>query len=303
MVLPNLLPISWICGPTKPVTYLLVLWSYQTYCYLSVLWSYQTCYLSLLWSYQTYCYLSVLWSYHTCYLSVLWSYQTYCYLSVLWSYQTCHLSVLWSYQTCHLSLGTVVLPNLLSPISTVVLPNPSPISSVVLPNLLSPISTVVLPNLLSPISTVVLPNLLSPISTVVLPNLLSPISTVVLPNLLSPISTVVLPNLLVTYQYCGPTKPTDKLQSYLTPAASMASLSISRAPEAGWNCALPMLGFPKLGHTSDSKLGTLVAALPDTWRYRVSARTGRPRVSILCLDGTASLIFSFYLSVAARLIV
>ena len=34
-------------------------------------------------------------------------------------------------------------------------------------------------------------------------------------------------------------------------------------------------------HTSDFKIGTPVASLPGAWRYRVSAGTGRPGVSIL----------------------
>ena len=34
-------------------------------------------------------------------------------------------------------------------------------------------------------------------------------------------------------------------------------------------------------HTSDFKIGTPVATLPGAWRYRVSAGTGRPGVSIL----------------------
>ena len=33
-------------------------------------------------------------------------------------------------------------------------------------------------------------------------------------------------------------------------------------------------------HTSDFKIGALVATLPGAWRYRVSARTGQPGVSI-----------------------
>ena len=33
--------------------------------------------------------------------------------------------------------------------------------------------------------------------------------------------------------------------------------------------------------TSDSETGTPVATLPGAWRYRVSAGTGRPGVSIL----------------------
>ena len=39
--------------------------------------------------------------------------------------------------------------------------------------------------------------------------------------------------------------------------------------------------FSGSSHTSDSKIGTPVATLPDAWRYRVSAGTGRPGVSIL----------------------
>ena len=39
--------------------------------------------------------------------------------------------------------------------------------------------------------------------------------------------------------------------------------------------------FSGSGHTSDLKIGTPVATLPDAWRYRVSTGTGRPGVSIL----------------------
>ena len=39
--------------------------------------------------------------------------------------------------------------------------------------------------------------------------------------------------------------------------------------------------FSGLSHTSDSKIGTPVATLPGAWRYRVSAGTGWPGVSIL----------------------
>ena len=39
--------------------------------------------------------------------------------------------------------------------------------------------------------------------------------------------------------------------------------------------------FSGSSHTSDLKLGTPVATLPGAWRYRVSAGTGRPGVSIL----------------------
>ena len=39
--------------------------------------------------------------------------------------------------------------------------------------------------------------------------------------------------------------------------------------------------FSGSSHTSDLKIGTSVATLPGAWRYRVSAGTGRPGVSIL----------------------
>ena len=39
--------------------------------------------------------------------------------------------------------------------------------------------------------------------------------------------------------------------------------------------------FSGSSHTSDLKIGTPVATLPGAWRYRVSAGTGRPGVSIL----------------------
>ena len=39
--------------------------------------------------------------------------------------------------------------------------------------------------------------------------------------------------------------------------------------------------FPGSSHTSDLKIGTPVATLPDAWRFRVSTGTGRPGVSIL----------------------
>ena len=39
--------------------------------------------------------------------------------------------------------------------------------------------------------------------------------------------------------------------------------------------------FSRSSHTSDLKIGTPVATLPDAWHYRVSTGTGRPGVSIL----------------------
>ena len=39
--------------------------------------------------------------------------------------------------------------------------------------------------------------------------------------------------------------------------------------------------FSGSSHTGDLNIGTPVATLPGAWRYRVSAGTGRPGVSIL----------------------
>ena len=48
------------------------------------------------------------------------------------------------------------------------------------------------------------------------------------------------------------------------------------------------------------QVGTPVATMPGAWRYRVSAGTGWPVVSILWLGEMESLICNFYPSVAAR---
>ena len=61
--------------------------------------------------------------------------------------------------------------------------------------------------------------------------------------------------------------------------------------------------FSRSSHTSGWKIATHTVALPGTWRYRVTAGTGRPSVSILWLGKIANLICSFYLSVAAHTIV
>ena len=58
--------------------------------------------------------------------------------------------------------------------------------------------------------------------------------------------------------------------------------------------------FSGSSHTSDLKMGTAVATLSGAWRYRVSAGTGLPGVSILRLGEVTRLICNFYLSVATR---
>ena len=78
--------------------------------------------------------------------------------------------------------------------------------------------------------------------------------------------------------------------------------SASRAEGPGFESRLRR-DFSGSSHTSGSKIGTPVATLPGAWRYRVSAGTGRPGVSILWLGEVESWICNFYLSVAARKIV
>ena len=61
--------------------------------------------------------------------------------------------------------------------------------------------------------------------------------------------------------------------------------------------------FSGSSHTCDLNIGTPVATLPGACRYRVSAGTGWPGVSILWLGEMESLVCNFYFSVAARKIV
>ena len=56
--------------------------------------------------------------------------------------------------------------------------------------------------------------------------------------------------------------------------------SASRTEGPGFESRLHR-DFSGSSHTSDLKIGTPVATLPGAWRYRVSAGTGRPGVSIL----------------------
>ena len=56
--------------------------------------------------------------------------------------------------------------------------------------------------------------------------------------------------------------------------------STSRTEDKGFESRLRR-DFSGSSHTSDLKIGTPVATLPGAWRYRVSAGTGRPGVSIL----------------------
>ena len=60
----------------------------------------------------------------------------------------------------------------------------------------------------------------------------------------------------------------------------MVKASTLRVEDPGFESHLHR-DFSGSSHTSDLKIGTPVAILPGTWRYRVSAGTGRPGVSIL----------------------
>ena len=56
--------------------------------------------------------------------------------------------------------------------------------------------------------------------------------------------------------------------------------SASRAEDPGFESRLRR-DFSGASHTNDFKIGSPVATLSGAWRYRVSAGTGRPGVSIL----------------------
>ena len=69
-------------------------------------------------------------------------------------------------------------------------------------------------------------------------------------------------------------QPTNRLVGLVVKAFT------SRAEDPGFESACVEI-FPGCCHASDLKIGTSVATLPGAWRYRVSAGTVRPDVSIL----------------------
>ena len=71
------------------------------------------------------------------------------------------------------------------------------------------------------------------------------------------------------------THRTDRLLGLVVKAAA------SRAGDPGFESRLRRDFFGVESYTSDFKIGTPVATLPGAWRYRVSAGTGWPGVSIL----------------------
>ena len=78
--------------------------------------------------------------------------------------------------------------------------------------------------------------------------------------------------------------------------------STLRAEDPGFESRLRE-DFPGSSHTSDSEIGTPVAALPGAWRYKVITGTGPPGVMTLWLGEVESMLSNFCLSVAARKIV
>ena len=61
----------------------------------------------------------------------------------------------------------------------------------------------------------------------------------------------------------------------------MVKASASRAEDPGFESRLRRDFFPGSNHPSDLKIDTPVGTLPGVWRYKVSAGTGWPGVSIL----------------------
>ena len=60
----------------------------------------------------------------------------------------------------------------------------------------------------------------------------------------------------------------------------MVEASASRAEDPGFKSRWRR-DFSGSSHTSDLNIGTAVATVPGAWRYRVSAGTSWPGVSIL----------------------
>ena len=71
--------------------------------------------------------------------------------------------------------------------------------------------------------------------------------------------------------------------------------------DLGFDSRLRHEDFSGLSHTRDLEIGTPVANLSDTWRYRLIISWSG--ISILWLGEVESVICSFYLRLAARAIV
>ena len=81
-------------------------------------------------------------------------------------------------------------------------------------------------------------------------------------------------------QQTNTTEQADSLERPDRLAGLVVKVSASGAEDPGFESRLRW-DFSVPSHTSDLQIGTPMAALPGAWRYRVSAGTGRPGVSIL----------------------
>ena len=77
----------------------------------------------------------------------------------------------------------------------------------------------------------------------------------------------------------APTSRLGSLRDYRL-VSLVVKASASRAEDPGFESRLRR-DFSGLSHISDLKIGTPVATLPGAWRYRVSAGSSRPGVSIM----------------------
>ena len=89
---------------------------------------------------------------------------------------------------------------------------------------------------------------------------------------------------VVTYYLVVHTGPGDGVEGSVLSRHLLVGLVVRCPPRErkipGSNPACAGI-FSGSSHTSDSKIGIPVATMPGAWRYRVSAGTGRPGVSIL----------------------
>ena len=88
---------------------------------------------------------------------------------------------------------------------------------------------------------------------------------------------IIVPIMLITKQMCHVCR--RKKQIYKGIAKNHVILDFNPPPNRPNPAGAGI--FSGSSHTSDLKIGTPVATLPGAWRYRVSAGTGRPGVSIL----------------------
>ena len=120
----------------------------------------------------------------------------------------------------------------------------------------------------------------------------------------------------------GPRRDYWRVVCHSSESDTCSKASVHRAADPGLSLALHMRFFFRSSYISDFTTGTLVATLPcsrrggvsdfttgtpvatlpGARRGRVSARAGLPRVSVLWLGATPSLIYNLYLSVTARVI-